>query len=309
MSLPPYDQSIRDFERQYQVVLPDSVGMAAVGFRDGVWFRLNSGAPHPVPIRSAIIIAPHAAGSIVQIVCWWMREYSRTPRALDLATELALTVGELARKAVEEDPLGMSVGMTLTPQAPPPAPAPNAASQFATTSYNSGSYSSAPYADPYAPAAPASSYDPTYAAAPLAAATTILPQITPDMMPGGRPMNGAPRPAVPLSGLSPAMAPPPGRPNPGAPGMGAPRGPMPPNGHPQMGNSANWDRPGDPRSVRPAGGPPPRQNAPYDDPGPRGDYFRGEAPGPRRPERDDYRQDHSGRGPSRPPRQEPDQAW
>src|ERR1700722_16887945 len=82
MSLPPYDQSVRDFERHYQVVLPDSVGQAAIGFRDGAWFRLNGGAPHPVPIRSAIIICPHAAGSIVQIVCWWMRENTRSPRAL-----------------------------------------------------------------------------------------------------------------------------------------------------------------------------------------------------------------------------------
>ncbi|MGH3415518.1 MAG: hypothetical protein ACRDSS_03525, partial [Actinocrinis sp.] len=114
MSLPPYDQSVRDFERQFQVVLPDPVGQAAVGFRDGVWFRLNSGSPHPVPIRSAIILCPHAAGSIVQIVCWWMRENARTPRALDLATELALTVGELARKAIEDDPLGMSI-TTLPP--------------------------------------------------------------------------------------------------------------------------------------------------------------------------------------------------
>ena len=119
MSLPPYDQSVRDFERHYQVVLPDAVGQATVGFRDGVWFRLNSGTPHPVPIRSAIILCPHAAGSIVQIVCWWMRENPRAPRALDLATELALTVGELARKAIEDDPLGMS--LTTLPSVTVPA--------------------------------------------------------------------------------------------------------------------------------------------------------------------------------------------
>ena len=49
MSLPPYDQSIRELERQFQVVLPDSVGQAALGFREGVWFRVNAGAPRPGP--------------------------------------------------------------------------------------------------------------------------------------------------------------------------------------------------------------------------------------------------------------------
>lgn len=82
MSLPPYDQSVRDFERHFQVVLPDSVGQATIGFRDGVWYRLNSGAPHGVPIRSAIILCPHAAGSIVQIACWWMRENARDRKSV-----------------------------------------------------------------------------------------------------------------------------------------------------------------------------------------------------------------------------------
>jgi len=179
MSLPPYDQSIRELERQYNVVLPDSVGQAALGFRDGVWFRLNSGTPRPVQIRSAIILCPHAAGSIVQIVCWWMRENVHTSRALDLATELALCVGELARKAVEDDPLGMSLDTLSTSQQnalagfaggiPQQAPATSA---YATTGYESGTYDTSGYqtpADPYA-----SPYG-----AP-AAATTVLPQIPAD---------------------------------------------------------------------------------------------------------------------------------
>lgn len=105
-----YDSAYRNLERQYQVVLPDTLGNPALGFRDGCWFRISStAAPEAVPIRSAILQCPAAAGSIVQIVCWWMREFSQTPRALDLATELAMTVSELAR-SFTGDPLASSIG-------------------------------------------------------------------------------------------------------------------------------------------------------------------------------------------------------
>jgi hypothetical protein len=209
MSLPPYDQSIRELERQYQVVLPDSVGQAALGFRDGVWFRLSGGAPRPVLIRSAILLCPHAAGSIVQIVCWWMRENAHTSRALDLATELALCVGELARKAVEDDPLGMSLDNLSSSQqnamagfgtgiGQQPAAAPGYATNSLAgaapvqTGYESGAYTTAGYqtTDPYA--AP-------YGGAPGAgsAATTVIPQIPGD----GYGMPQAPRgPAIPPRG-------------------------------------------------------------------------------------------------------------
>jgi hypothetical protein len=210
MSLPPYDQSIRELERHYQVVLPDSVGQAALGFRDGVWFRLSGGTPRPVLIRSAIIFCPHAAGSIVQIVCWWMRENTHLSRALDLATELALCVGELARKAVEDDPLGMSldnlstsqqnVMMGYSPgiaqQSPDPyaaQPPVGAGAGLGQTGYESGSYgtgyqaSTDPYAAPYGGGAPGAG----------AAATTVLPQIPGD----GYGMPQAPRgPAIPPRG-------------------------------------------------------------------------------------------------------------
>jgi hypothetical protein len=319
MSLPPYDQSIRDFERHYQVVLPDAVGQATVGFRDGVWFRLNSGTPHPVPIRSAIILCPHAAGSIVQIVCWWMRENTRAPRALDLATELALTVGELARKAIEDDPLGMS--LTTLPSASTEAAAAalgsstagslGSASPLGASPYDSGSYGSAPY--PGAPAPGPGAYEPAYAAA-----TTLIPQITPDMTAPGRPPMGAGRGAAP--GL-PALPPPsPGRPQPG-PGFGAPRGPMGggpapmPGGRPPMG-SGSWDRPGapggyDPRGGRPTGGPPPQRQGGYDDP--REEFFRsGPAGAPqRRPEREEYGGGRPQQGRPQPQqgRPEPGRAW
>lgn len=317
MSLPPYDQSVRDFERQFQVVLPDSVGQAAIGFRDGVWYRLNSGTPHPVPIRSAIILCPHAAGSIVQIVCWWMRENARTPRALDLATELALTVGELARKAIEDDPLGMSL-TTL-----PPAPSQSSSTPLGASAlgaigsssslgggpYDSGSYGTDPYAA--APAPAPSPYEPAYAAA-----TTLLPQITPEMTAPGSSLGAVPRPSGPmpagLAALPPSAS---GRPGPAGPGFGAPRGQggAMPGGRPPMGQpgqSGNWDRPGgyDPGRGRPAGGPPPRQPG-YENPDPRGDFFRGGPPPQRRPERDEY---SNGRPPQGRPaggRQDPGRAW
>jgi len=188
MSLPPYDQSIRELERQYQVVLPDSVGQAALGFRDGVWFRLNAGTPRPVLIRSAIILCPHAAGSIVQIVCWWMRENAHTSRALDLATELALCVGELARKAVEDDPLGMSLDNLSNSQQnalagfpggiPQQAPSttaygvPAGAGAGLGQGYESGTYDTGGYqasTDPYA--------SPYGGGTPAAASTTVIPQV------------------------------------------------------------------------------------------------------------------------------------
>ncbi len=314
MSLPPYDQSIRDFERQFQVVLPDAVGQATVGFREGVWYRLNSGAPHPVPIRSAIILCPHAAGSIVQIACWWMRENSRSPRALDLATELALTVGELARKAIEDDPLGMSLHTLSTSSVNAASSLGTSGSSFAgagvgslgsSGGYDSGSYST----DPYASAAqPTPSYEPAYAAAPPAAATTLLPQITPDMTaPPGRSLGGVPRQSGPQPGLAP-LPPSAGRPGASGPAYGGARGPMP-GGRPPMGaggpaQSGGWDRPGmpDPRSGRPAGGPPPRPGA-YDGSEPRDDFFRSGPPQQRRPE------EYGGRAPSRPTRQDPGRSW
>ena len=320
MSLPPYDQSMRDFERHYQVVLPDSVGQASLGFRDGTWFRLNSGAPHPVPIRSAIIICPHAAGSIVQIVCWWMRENTRSPRALDLATELALAVGELARKAIEDDPLGMSI-TTL------PSPLPEPAASFGASAY------------PAAPAYPAPAGYPApssyLAGAQMSAATTVLPQINPDApMPSGRgaagpafgagPANTVPRPTGPM----PAMPALPGGPS----GRGQQPGgypgqqPYPPRSGggtpPQfVGGASGAGRYGTGPDGRPAA-PPQRRPAPYEqdepvrqEPG-RGDFFRDSAPPPppRRPA--PYGQPEQGRPersgeysrPPQRPRNEP-RAW
>ena len=306
MSLPPYDQSIRELERHYQVVLPDSVGQAALGFREGVWFRVNSGAPRPVPIRSAIILCPHAAGSIVQITCWWMRENGRTSRALDLATELSLCVGELARKAVEDDPLGMSLdGLSTSQQNAVPgfpggglgaqpaaagygtqagfgqAPAAPAVGGFETPGYGSGAYQTTP--DPYQPAYPAA-----------AGATTVLPQIPADGY-GMPPMPPAQRgPAVPPRGAGgPA-----GRPVPLGSG-GYPQRPAPQQQQPLSGQPMRQQQPGGryPQGPGPGqGGRPPQQR-----PMPRPEQQRYE---------EDFRGDLPGRPPSRPAtRPEPGSAW
>ena len=286
MSLPPYDQSIRELEQQYQVVLPDSVGQAALGFREGVWFRLNLGAPRPVLIRSAIVLCPHAAGSIVQIACWWMRENAHTSRALDLATELALCVGELARKAIEDDPLGMS-------SLDDPLSTSQQNAQNALAGYNSGlppapgtaattTYGAAPTAGAgagyesagYASGAYQASNDP-YGASYGAGATTVLPQ-------------------MPADGYGP---PPPQR-------GPAPRGGMPGQGGPGSSGGYPQQRPGQPLSGQPMR--PQQGQGRYPQQGPGG------RPAQQRPTpRNDYDDDPYRNQQSRPPQGRPDQggAW
>ncbi|MCF2532105.1 hypothetical protein [Yinghuangia soli] len=84
--------------RSFDVVLPDALGHPALGFRDGTWFRIGPGHPPlPVGARTAILGHPDAAGPIVQIMCWWMRQHPGHGHAVDLATELALLVGEMTR--------------------------------------------------------------------------------------------------------------------------------------------------------------------------------------------------------------------
>lgn len=90
----------RELERHYNVVLPDALGHPMLGFRDGTWFAIGPGGmPQPLSARTAIMRFPASAGSIVQVICWWMREFHTHPRAIDLATELAFTVSEMASMA------------------------------------------------------------------------------------------------------------------------------------------------------------------------------------------------------------------
>ena len=293
MSLPPYDQSIRELERQYQVVLPDSVGQAALGFRDGAWFRVNGGPPRPVLIRSAIMLCPHAAGSIVQIACWWMRENAHTSRAADLATELALCVGELARKAIEDDPLGMSLDSLSSsqqnavagfsgslPQAPVTSPTYGANPLAGAGAGLGGGYEPVAYDTSGAYQTSNDPYAAPYGAPGNAAATTVIPQIPGD----GYGMPQAPRgPAIPPRGAG----------MPGGP-AGQPGGS---GGYPQQ-------RPGpQPLGGQPTPMRPQQQQARYPQQGPGG-----RPPQPRpmpRPDRyedDPYRNDNQ---PSRPPQPRP----
>ena len=141
-------QPQRELERQYHVVLQDSLGHPALGFRDGTWFRLTALGAQALQLRGAIRTCPHAAGSIVQIACWWMRENPLQPRSLDLATELALTVGELVR-VCPADGLG-TTSMDLLPMAmaavaqsaPPATSAPALPAGTSTPSYPTNGFGS-----------------------------------------------------------------------------------------------------------------------------------------------------------------------
>jgi hypothetical protein len=83
--------------QDYDVVLPGPLGDLEIAFRDANWYSLSSHAPRPLRIRDVLASHPQHAGTIVQVVCWWMRENSGSERALDLATELALAVADFAR--------------------------------------------------------------------------------------------------------------------------------------------------------------------------------------------------------------------
>lgn len=83
--------------QEYDVVLPGPLGDLEIGFRDANWYSLSSHAPRRLRIREVLASHPQHAGSLVQVVCWWMRENSGSVRALDLATELALAVSDFAR--------------------------------------------------------------------------------------------------------------------------------------------------------------------------------------------------------------------
>lgn len=108
--------------RPFDVILPDALGHPALGFRDGRWFRVGADQPpHPVAARAAILGNPDAAGPIVQIMCWWMRENPWHGHAVDLATELALLVGEMSREMSRRDVRGTTVRELRAPRPALPA--------------------------------------------------------------------------------------------------------------------------------------------------------------------------------------------
>jgi hypothetical protein len=110
---PAYDSMLpeRRMDTQYDVVLPDSLGHPLLAFKNGQWFRFSAGGSgaSPVTVRTAVLEHGDLAGSVVQIICWWMRENSRRERALDIATELALAVTELTHMAELRKKAGVSL--------------------------------------------------------------------------------------------------------------------------------------------------------------------------------------------------------
>lgn len=82
----------------YDVVYDDPHGNPMLGFADGQWFDVTSLSPRPVSVRHALRRDPAWSGAVVQAICLWMRSNPQHERSFDLATELALAVGELARQ-------------------------------------------------------------------------------------------------------------------------------------------------------------------------------------------------------------------
>lgn len=83
--------------RQYDVVYDDADGYPLLAFAKGQWYDVTSYDPQPVTVRYALRLDPAWAGAVVQTVCMWMRSNPHHDRSFELATELALAVGELAR--------------------------------------------------------------------------------------------------------------------------------------------------------------------------------------------------------------------
>ncbi len=83
--------------RQYDVVYDDADGYPLLAFAEGQWYDVTSYDPQPVSVRYALRLDPAWAGAVVQTVCMWMRSNPNHDRSFELATELALAVGELAR--------------------------------------------------------------------------------------------------------------------------------------------------------------------------------------------------------------------
>ncbi len=85
--------------REYEVVYDDADGYPLLAFADGQWYDVTSFTARPVSVRHAIHLDPAWAGAVVQTICSWMRSNPNHDRSFELATELALAVGELARIA------------------------------------------------------------------------------------------------------------------------------------------------------------------------------------------------------------------
>ncbi len=82
---------------RFDVTLMGPLGEPEFGFTGGQWYSLTGESAREVTVGEAILAHPDKAGPIVQLACWYLREKPSTGRALDLATELAMAVSDLAR--------------------------------------------------------------------------------------------------------------------------------------------------------------------------------------------------------------------
>ena len=85
--------------REYDVVYDDADGYPLLAFAEGQWYDVTSLTPRLVSVRFALRRDSAWSGAVVQTVCLWMRSHPHHERSFELATELALAVGELARHA------------------------------------------------------------------------------------------------------------------------------------------------------------------------------------------------------------------
>jgi hypothetical protein len=85
--------------REYEVVYDDADGYPLLAFAEGQWYDVTSFTPRQVSVRFALRRDAAWSGAVVQTVCLWMRGHPHHERSFELATELALAVGELARHA------------------------------------------------------------------------------------------------------------------------------------------------------------------------------------------------------------------
>jgi hypothetical protein len=83
---------------RFDVTLMGPLGDPEFGFSGGQWYSLTGDSAREVTVGDAIVAHPDKAGPIVQLACWYLREKPSTGRALDLATELAMAVSDLARR-------------------------------------------------------------------------------------------------------------------------------------------------------------------------------------------------------------------
>lgn len=93
----PEELTLPQICEAFDATLHGALGLVELGFRGGVWYSVTDSSSRPVTVAGAMKAHPQLAGQISQLVCWWIRQHPMSDRALDLATELAMAVSEMAR--------------------------------------------------------------------------------------------------------------------------------------------------------------------------------------------------------------------